>query len=103
MLLMFPSNSFFLNNVIVDNELTGSIPTEVGSLTTLDYLNFGKQLFSVLLLYFETRQICFFMFLTILLLLFHIADNELKGSIPNELGSLIYLQGLDFGMYILSN
>ena len=29
------------------NELTGPIPTEVGSLTILDDLNFGKHVFSV--------------------------------------------------------
>ena len=56
--LMFPSKSFFLSNVMVDNELTDSIPIEVGSLTTLDDLKFGKKLSSVLPLYFETRQTC---------------------------------------------
>jgi len=33
----------------------------------------------------------------------NLADNELKGSIPNELGSLIYLQGLDFGGNFLTS
>ena len=31
--------------------------------------------------------------------LFHIADNELKGSIPSELGLLTSLQTLYLGVY----
>ena len=39
------------------NELTGSIPTEVGSLTELTQLELGTQLFSVVLFCFETKHI----------------------------------------------
>ena len=45
--------------VIAENELTGPIPTEVGSLTTLE--------------------------------IYLIAENGLTGSIPTEVGSLIKL------------
>ena len=88
------------------NELTGTIPTDIGLLTKLStgLLNLGKLLFSVSLIYFKPKKIYTFYASNLLSpLLFHIADNELKGSIPNELGSLVYLQVLDFGMYILSN
>ena len=45
-------------NVLIDmNKLTGSIPTEVSSLNKLEYLYLCKQLFSALLLCFETKQI----------------------------------------------
>jgi hypothetical protein len=43
-----------------DNELTGSIPTQVGALTKLKTLYLCKQLFSALLLCFETKQIRYY-------------------------------------------
>ena len=43
--------------MIDSGSLTGSIPTEIGELTGLTSLGLGKQLFSVLLVYFETKQI----------------------------------------------
>ena len=43
--------------IIDENELTGSIPTEVGSLTKLTQLELGTQLFSVVLFCFETKHI----------------------------------------------
>ena len=85
--------------MIDGNELTGSIPTEVGVLTKLKSLCLGKHLFSVLLLYSKPKQMRS-MFLTYLHFCCFIADNELKGSIPSELGSVIYLEALDLGMYI---
>ena len=42
--------------MIDGNELTGSIPTEVGVLTKLKSLCLGKHLFSVLLLYSKPKQ-----------------------------------------------
>ena len=42
--------------MIAWNELTGSIPTEVGLLTELTSLGLCKRLFSVLLLHFEKRR-----------------------------------------------
>ena len=62
MLPTFPSNFSFLKNLIAENELTGSIPTEVGSLTTLE--------------------------------IYLIAENGLTGSIPTEIGSLTKLERL---------
>ena len=43
--------------MIARNELTGSIPMEIGLLTNLMILNLGKCLHYVLLLCFETKQI----------------------------------------------
>ena len=111
--------------MIDKNELTGSIPMEIGLLTTLEYLTFSKQMISVLLLCFKTNYIrsllLIFSFnfsspenviaenivlpsIVLILffescLLFSIDNNKLKGSIPSELGSLISLQTLNLGMY----
>ena len=54
MLLTFPFNSPSIKIVLDKNELSGSIPTEVGLLTELTSLVLCKQLFSVLLVCFET-------------------------------------------------
>ena len=40
---------------IAGNELTGPIPTEIGLLTELTWLDLGKRLFVVILLCFETK------------------------------------------------
>ena len=83
--------------IIDENELTGSIPTEVGSLTKLTQLELGTQLFSVVLFCFETKQIrsmdltsflCFFKSQIV------IADNALEGLIPTEIGLLTKLTEL---------
>ena len=89
--------------MIAENGLTGSIPTEVGLLAELASLMLGKQLFSDLLLnYLKQTDSLHASNFYLSPLLFHIADNELKGSIPSELGSLKSLQRLHLGMYILS-
>ena len=53
--------------------------------TTLDYLKFGKKVFSVLLLT---------LFLWLSTLKIKIADNELSGTIPIEVGLLTNLTAL---------
>ena len=47
MLLTFPSNFSFLKILIAENELTGSIPTEVGLLTDLITLYLSKYFISI--------------------------------------------------------
>ena len=42
--------------MIASNELTGSIPTEVGLLTDLTSPDFGKHLFPVLLIHLEQNK-----------------------------------------------
>ena len=42
---------------IDENDLTGSIQTEIGSLTELTEINLSKELFSILLLCLKTKQI----------------------------------------------
>ena len=79
------------------NELTGSIPTEVGLLTELTSLGLCKRLFSVLLVCFEIKQIHSFFASNLFSLIFShiilIASNELTGSIPTEVGLLTELVG----------
>ena len=92
----------FYHEIVTDtNELTGSIPTEVGLLTELRRLSFSKHLIFVLLFYFETRQICSIL-LTIyvcLSLIFSqinlIANDKFTGPIPTEVGALTKLEFLD--------
>ena len=86
------------------NELTGSIPTEVGLLTVLSNLGLGrKQLFSVLLVCFEIKHIHSFFASNLFSLIFTniilLASNELTltGSIPTEVGLLSNLVQLDLG------
>ena len=43
--------------MIDGNELTGSIPTESGSLAPLEWFSLGKRLFLFFLSCFETKQI----------------------------------------------
>ena len=78
--------------------LIGSIPTEVGLLTELTSLELCKQLFSVLLVSFETKQIHSFsasnLFSLLLSHIILIASNKLTGSIPTEVGLLTELTSL---------
>ena len=103
--------SFFASNLfslifphfclIVDNELTGSIPTEVGLLTELTALYLSKHFISIYLLYFETKHIHLFFASDLFSLIFPhfclIVDNELTGSIPTEIGLLTGLTELGLG------
>ena len=104
-------HSFFASNLfslifshiilIASNELTGSIPTEVGLLTELTSLGLCKRLFSVLLVCFEIKQIYLSFASNLFSLIFSritlIDDNELTGSIPTEVGLLSNLVQLDLG------
>ena len=86
--------------MIAYNKLTGSIPTEVGLLTELTGLDFGKRLLSVLLLCSETKQISCLLLTFFSLIFSHIIlidYNELTGSIPTEVGLLTELSYLDLG------
>ena len=100
--LFFASNLFSLYssqiNLIAYNGLTGSIPTEVGLLTELIMLGFGKHLFPVLLVGFETKQIHSFFASNLFSLFFShiilIDSNELTGSIPMEVSLMTTLTAL---------
>ena len=59
MLLTLFLYSFTVYIVKAGNKLTGPIPTEIGLLTDLTWLQLGKRLLSVLLSCFETKQIGF--------------------------------------------
>ena len=92
----------FSHIILIDrNELTGSIPTEVGLLTELTSLELCKRLFSVLLVCFETKHLHSFSASNLFSLIFShnilIDRNELTGSIPTEVGSLSNLVQLDLG------
>jgi Leucine-rich repeat (LRR) protein len=71
-----------------DSDLTGSIPSEIGNLTNLIYLNLGdnNQLTGSI-----PSEIGNLTNLTYL----NIDDSDLTGSIPSEIGNLINLNDLD--------
>ena len=70
-----------------NNELTGSIPPEIGNLTNLTYLNLGgNQLTGI------PPEIGNLTNLTIL----SFSHNQLTGSIPSEIGILTNLINLSF-------
>ena len=85
-------------NVKGGNELTGQIPSELGTVTSLQVIDVGKSL----LKYCDTickilnldnlSDYIVFMFLTSTT-----GDNELSGEIPSEIGNLAFLQNFDAG------
>ena len=103
---IFPHNYislalYFIIKTLVANELSGSIPSEIGLLKSLEYLYLSKWLYQVLM--------CLSPFFVILFLMFFsplycntayytvsntIDSNELTGLIPIEIGLLTSLRDL---------
>jgi len=81
-----------LTNLIVfkpsANQLTGSIPTEIGNLTNLNELDFGANQFTGSIPS-DVSNLTNLIFLSF-------ASNQLTGSIPAEISILINLTYLDF-------
>jgi hypothetical protein len=75
------------------NQLTGSIPSEVGELTSLTLLNFRTWIGFVLLAWMSC-------FLTFACHYIWTGSNQLKASIPSKLGELTLLAELSLGTYI---
>ena len=94
------------NILIVENELTGPIPTEVGSLTKLEYkLRLSKQLFSPFVtIMFWNKTDSHYVSKFVCLILIHIVidDNELTGTIPTEFGLLSDFRYLYLGKHSIS-
>ena len=106
--------------MIVDNKFVGSIPTEVGLLTTLYNLNLNRNKFegsipsdfgsltSLASLYLgEWKWIynttcCFLSIIVLILffescLVFYIGNNKFEGSIPSDFGALTFFEYLALG------
>jgi len=85
------------------NNLSGSIPSELGLLTNLEWIWLGKYGRRVDLCWeeygwnpFSTSNFVFFVLLHDALIL---DDNQLSGSIPSELGLLTNLERIILGKY----
>lgn len=69
-----------------DNNLTGTIPSEIGNLSSISYLDLqGNNLTGTIPAEIGNLQT---------LTLLYLRDNDLSGSIPSELGNLINLRSL---------
>ena len=94
------------NILIVENELTGPIPTEVGSLTKLEYkLRLSKQLFSpfvTIMFWNKTDSHYVSKFVCLIFIHIIIDDNELTGTIPTEFGFLTDLTALNLSKHFIS-
>ena len=94
------------NILIVENELTGPIPTEVGSLTKLEYiLRLSKQLFSpfvTIMFWNKTDSHYVSKFVCLIFIHIIIDDNALTGTIPIEIGLLTNLTNLYLSKRLLS-
>ena len=80
------------------NELTGQIPSEIGTVTSLQVIDIGESLLK------PHSAVCKFIDLdnvsdnfVSILLTFTTGDNELSGEIPSEIGNLALLQNFDAG------
>ena len=85
------------------HDLTGSIPTEIGELTELTFLVFGKWLHCLdflvylLLLCMSCESTNRFSFLV---LMATSEENQLTGSIPTEIGRMTALKVLSLGKWL---
>ena len=77
------------------NQLTGTIPSELGSLSKLRFLPICKFDYDCILSYKEGLHSCFFPFFWYCRL--GAVENFLTGTIPSELGLLSPLQYLGLG------
>jgi hypothetical protein len=92
-----PSHSFLSCCCLVGNELSGPIPTEVGTLLALNHLALCEFLSSVPRAYslvslslspsHSFLSCCF------------LAFNDLDGAVPTELGALTKLTSLSLGKF----
>ena len=72
-----------------DNQLTGSIPPEIGDLTSLNLLHMGNNQLTGSI----PSEIGGLTNLTFL----HLGNNQLTGSIPPEIGNMTSLYGMNLG------
>ena len=83
-----------ISNLVVDgNFLTGSLPTTIGSLEKLNYFGLGK--FAMLYFFTPFQRPNFFT--ETVLLVIGAAYNSITGPIPTELGKIDTLEHIVFG------
>ena len=85
-----------------NNSLTGNIPTEIGELSSLNHLGFGKYIYFIYIccstVTSEDDIISSHYYVSPIFS--NIERNTLNGTIPMELGNLTFLTSLEICKYI---
>ena len=79
-----------------NNNLNGSISTQIGNMANVQVIFLGKQLMISIFKYF----LSFLSFANVFLVDLEIDNNQLDGSIPTEIGTLNSLEKLNLGKLI---
>jgi len=89
--------------ILARNQLSGSIPSELGLLTNVERINLGKYGYRLDLWLEEhgwnPSSTCNFAFFSLLHDALILDDNQLSGSIPSELGLLTNVEWISLGKY----
>jgi uncharacterized membrane protein YecN with MAPEG domain len=92
-------------NSIGSNKLSGTVPTELGSLVNLDSLRVGEFIVLVMgVMPFSHQikhQLTFYRSIYSLISANSTGSNKLRGAIPTELRSLVNLDSLVVGAFML--